>query len=273
MRASVPPAGLQARPLTTGELLDAAVALLRTRARALLLGGLLISLAEQVILFGMRQYADVVDGIWPHQDRYGAFWLLLVVGAGTEALAVALLGITASAALPATIGATGRWPVRRGAALATAAIVAVISVCAAAIVLPGPVVFLLLGLAIPAAVIEGRGPGGALLRSVRLSVRYGLRAGWIRLVGYLSWLLIRLAVGLGTVAVVGIFIDTSTAFTDHLVTGLGWLFINAIAYPVLACLDAVLLVDTRFRSEGLDITLRRAQARRAPVNSLLAANS
>ncbi|WP_344136084.1 hypothetical protein [Luedemannella flava] len=271
MRASAPPAGQQARPLTTGELLDAAVALLRTRARALLLGGLLISLVEQVILFGMRQYADVVDGIWPHEDRVPAFWLLLVVGAGTEAVAVGLLAVTASAAVPATLGAPGPWPARRGAAVGTAVIVAVISVCAAAIVLPGPIVFMLLGLAVPAVVIERRGPGGALLRSVRLSSRYVLRVGWIRALGYLSWLLIRLAVGLGTVAIVGLFIDTSTAFTDHLVTGLGWLLINAIAYPTLACLDAVLLVDTRIRSEGLDIALRRTQARGGRVGDLLVA--
>ena len=273
MRASAPPVGLQARPLTTGELLDAAVALLRTRARALLLLGLAVSVVEQVILFGMREYADVVGGIFPNERRYGAFWLLLVVGAGTEALAVGLLGIPASAALPGTLGIRGRWPVRHGAAVATALIVALVSTCAAAIVLPGPVVFLLLGLAVPAVVIERRGPGAALVRSVRLASRYKLRAGWIRLVGYVSWMLIRLAVGLGTVAVVTLFLDTSTAFTDHLATSLGWLFINAIAYPMLACLDAVLLVDTRIRSEGLDITLRRGQANGVRGAELLRAAS
>jgi hypothetical protein len=270
VRASAPPAGLQARPLTTGELLDAAVSLLRTRARTLLLLGLLASLIEQTVLFFMREYAQVVDGIWPNEHRWGAFWLLLVVGAGTEALAIGLLGIVASAAAPATLGATGPWRVRRGAAIAVAVIVALISTCAAAIVLPGPVVYLLLGLAVPAVVIERVGPGAGLLRSVRLASRYGLRAGWIRLLGYLSWLLIRLAVGLGTVNLLKIFIDTNTAFTDHLVTSLGWLFVNAIAYPTLACLDAVLLIDTRVRSEGLDIALRRAHARGARAGDLLA---
>ena len=43
------------RPLTLGELLDAAVVLLRERARTLLAVGLILSAAEQALLFPLRR--------------------------------------------------------------------------------------------------------------------------------------------------------------------------------------------------------------------------
>ena len=35
---------------------------------------------------------------------------------------------------------------------------------------------------------------------------------------------------------------------------------NSVAYPALACLDAVTHLDTRMRTEGLDIQLARTPA-------------
>ncbi len=45
-------------------------------------------------------------------------------------------------------------------------------------------------------------------------------------------------------------------------TGLAWLMVNTLAYPALACLDAVLWLDIRMRTEGLDLSLRRSLSRR-----------
>jgi hypothetical protein len=65
-------------------------------------------------------------------------------------------------------------------------------------------------------------------------------------------------------------VDTGTAWRDHLVTGLAWLMVNSVAYPVLACLDTVLHVETRMRSEGLDIALQRAVRRGVSADAALA---
>ncbi|MFD0823756.1 hypothetical protein ACFQ0D_36770, partial [Micromonospora zhanjiangensis] len=139
-----------------------------------------------------------------------------------------------------------------------AVVLAVLYGVAAGTVLGWPVAYLLFGLAMPALVIDRVGPVAALGRSVRLCTRSGLRAGGIRLLGYLAWLFIRLATGIGGWVALRLLIDTGVAWRDHLVTGLAWLMINAIAYPVLGCLDTVLHLEARMRSEGLDITLRRA---------------
>ena len=59
------PGALPLRPLTTGEMLDAAVVLLRNRAGRLLGLGFALALAEQVILFPLRRLADLDDRFLP----------------------------------------------------------------------------------------------------------------------------------------------------------------------------------------------------------------
>ncbi|MBO4205646.1 hypothetical protein [Micromonospora echinofusca] len=258
--------------MTTGELLDAATSLLRTRAPLLLGVGLLLALLEQALLFPLRQLADVVYVIFPDIDRLGWLYLLMVVGFATEAVIIAVLGALSSAAAPrALLGpATPLRRVRPVRVAVVAVVVAVLAALAATTVVLGPVPYLLLGLAVPAVVIDGLGPGAALLRSVRLTGRRGLRAGWIRLLGYLSWLVIRLATGLGGWFALSLLIDTDTAARDHLVASLAWLAVNAVAYPALACLDTVLHVETRMRTEGLDIALSRAARRGVTADQVLA---
>ncbi|HEY0697635.1 MAG TPA: hypothetical protein VGD43_07475 [Micromonospora sp.] len=258
--------------MTVGELLDAATTLLRTRARLLLGVGFLLALLEQAVLFPLRQLADVTYLVFPGEDRWGWFAVLLLAGFGTEAFSVALLGAYASSAAPrALLGpAAPRRPVPVVGALLTALAVGLIAVLAGATVLALPVAFLLLGLTMPALVVDRLTPGRALLRSLALSGRRGLRAGWIRLIGWLSWLFIRLATGIGGVAALSLLLDTGTAKGDHLVVGLAWLAVNSVAYPALACLDTVLHLDLRMRTEGLDLSLRRALTRRVSAESALA---
>jgi hypothetical protein len=49
-----------------------------------------------------------------------------------------------------------------------------------------------------------------------------------------------------------------------------WALVNAVAYPALACLDAVLHLENRMRVEGLDIALSRALRLGAPTAQVLA---
>jgi hypothetical protein len=260
--------------MTTGELLDAAVALLRTRAVTLLAWGFAVALAEQAVLFALRAWADVTFVVFPSDKAggFGRFWTLITVGFATEALCIGLLGIIASAAAPrALLGAAA--PPARPRAIAgvvTAALVALVCGLAAATVLAWPFAYGLLGLAVPAVVIDRLGPFRGLLRSLRLAGRNGLRIGWIRLLGYFSWLLIRFAIGVGGLALLTTITSINSAAIDYLFTGIAWLAVNCIAYPVLACLDATLHLDARMRTEGLDITLGRALKRGVSTERALA---
>jgi hypothetical protein len=254
------------RPLTLGELLDAAVALLRRNAAPLLLVGSLVAIAEQAALDPLRTAADVTaPGYLPHSDRLGQYWLLVAAGFAAEAVAIALLGgLTARAAASDLLGE--RLPGRRllapaGSRVAAVVVVAlvaglVVGVCALAGLVPWIFGYGLTGLAVPALVIDRRGPGGALLRSVALSARAGMRATGVRVLGYLAWLAVRATLALGGPLVLYGFFG-----------GRPWLpwaamaiaaAVNAVAYPALACLDAVLHLETRMRTEGLDIWLGRA---------------
>ena len=53
--------------------------------------------------------------------------------------------------------------------------------------------------------------------------------------------------------------------------GAAALVVNAIAYPVLGCLDVMLLLESRMRTEGLDITLRRTLTRSVATEATLQA--
>jgi hypothetical protein len=283
---------LPLRPLTAGELLDSAVGLLRVRTLPLLGFGALLATAEQALLYPLRRLADVDVGYWPADDRWAQWTLLVAVGFAGEAFAVAVLGRPAAgAALRAMLGrdADRREPARRPVIAALVAGLAVALVCGAAVLtafgwpptfwLLAPVTVLLwiagyglLGLAVPAVVVDRLGPLRALWRSVRLSARGGMRTLRIRVMAYLSWFAIRLAWGAGVMSLVALVYSSPDTRTDVLLMAPVYLLVNAVAYPLLACLDAVLHVEARMRTEGLDIALRRAAHRGVdPVPALVRA--
>jgi hypothetical protein len=73
----------------------------------------------------------------------------------------------------------------------------------------------------------------------------------IRLLGYLAWLMLRLALGLA-----GQFVLAWLGMDDTpWLRATGWLVANTVAYPALACLDAALYLQARIRTEGLDIAM------------------
>lgn len=287
------PGALPLRPLTVGELLDAAVVLLRTRAGKLVGLGVAAALVEQAILFPLRRLADVDRSLLPGTDRLGQFGLLVVVEFFTEILAIAVLAGTAAVeAPPALLGSrVARGRARLGPMLAGAVLAAAIgALCAWAFVvllLPLQVFGLILailltipswvvlygmfGLVTSAVVVDEVGPVRALGRSVTLSTRTGLRVLWVRVLGYLAWLIIRLSLSLAVVGVVGLFYSSPSNTVDDLLMGATWLVVNALAYPILGCLDVALLLESRMRTEGLDIALRVSLRRGRSAELALAA--
>ncbi|MCZ7425579.1 hypothetical protein O7607_07540 [Micromonospora sp. WMMA1949] len=275
-----PTAVLPRRPLTVGELLDAAVLLLRDQARVLVPLALLLALAEQAVLHPLRMLAGTDPPYWwpaAFGETLPEYWLLLAAGAGTEAAIVALLG--APAARGAGAALLGRRPgpaellrgARLGATLPAAALVGLV-VAVAGVTGPGWfLAYALLGLVVPVLVLDGVPAHLAPWRAVRLAGRVSARAAAIRLLGYLGWWLIRLGIGLGVyngLAMLGLFDVSAWALP---ITIAAFAAVNALAYPALACLDAVLHLETRIRTEGLDIRLSRAPAG-VPEPVLLAAH-
>jgi hypothetical protein len=266
---------LPLRPLTFGELLDAAVLLLRGNARVFLLMAAVLAAGEQALLYPLRIAAGIRPPFGtPYADRLGEYWLMLGVSLGTEVFIIAVVGgLTARAAGPALRGerlssrelldpAGGRFLAVLGVALVVGFIA---TVAALAGLLPWVFAYGLLGLAVPAVVIDRVNPGRALLRSIGLSGRAGMRAGWIRLGGYLGWYFVRLALNLGGLALVRLFLaDVHQSWVMYLQIG-ALAAVNAVAYAMLASLDAVLHLETRMRCEGLDIALSRARHRGRPM--------
>jgi hypothetical protein len=266
------------RPLTVGELLDAAVILLRTRWLLLVGLGAAVAAVEQAMLFPLRRLADVNLYYFPPEDRWPAWTLLVAVGFATEAAVIAALGGPASAAAPrALLGDVAPRPERPGRpAVATAVVAVLVAFLCGLVVLTmftWPISFFLLslvtiplwlctygslGLAVPAVVIERRGAFGAIGRSVTLSSRGVLRTIRVRVLAYLGWWVIRVGWGLGVLSVIGLFYTSPNETMDNVLMAIVYLVVNALAYPTLACLDAVLLLEARMRSEGLDIALRQA---------------
>lgn len=272
---------LPLRPLTLGELLDAAVALLRRHARVFLGVGLLLAAAEQAVLYPLRRLSSPEPPfLSPYDDRLALYWGMFCVGMATEIAIVALLGgLTARAAGPALLGE--RLPDRRllspsggrlGGVLFIALTVGTLGfITAAACAVPWIPVYALLGLSVPALVIDGVSPLRALGRSIGLSARAGLRAAGIRLVGYVAWLAVRFALGAGTIVFAKDYFEPGS-WAVWLLAAAVWTGVNTIAYPVLACLDAVLHLETRMRTEGLDLALSRAAATGRKASLTLAAD-
>jgi hypothetical protein len=263
------------RPLTFGELLDAAVSLLRTHARVFLGAAFLLAALEQAALYPLRQLAGITPpSYFPYADRLGAFWLTFATGLGTEAAILALLGgLTATAAGPALLGehVPGRELLRRAGqrALPIIVIAAVagilVGVGALAALIPWIFVYGLIGLAAPALIIDRVGPGRAIGRSFVLASRTGMRATWIRVGGYLSWLAIRLALGFGGGAGLRLVVPQTGEWLA-ITSVVTWLLVNTIAYATLACFDPVLYLETRMRTEGLDIAVGRTLRLGHPVD-------
>jgi hypothetical protein len=287
------------RPLTVGEVLDAATNLLRRHAVPLLGTALALAVVEQLLLYPLRRAADVPPPWYypPHFDRLGTYWLLLDAGFGTEGVILTLLGGLAARAAVADL--LGRSPgrllgraARPGPLIALALLTGVAaSLGAAGGMLPWLLWYMFTGLAGPALIVDrvagptgstaaryrSIGPLAALGRSMGLVGRSGWRPGRIRVLGYLAWWVIRLALGAGGWSLLTRFLGDYSPFSGGTVPGWAWpaamatwAIVDALAYATLGCLDAVLHLETRMRVEGLDIAVSRALRTDRPVEPALA---
>lgn len=251
------------RPLTVGELLDAAAEVTRGAAPVLLPVAAVLAAAEQVMMVGLRLeffHGSVFPGV---RDLIGEAWLAVAAGLGTEALIIALLGLIAGrAAAAGAVGGSFRPGDLLGVrnlpgGIVLAGISGLIVFGVSLLPLGWLVAYPLAGMATVALVIDGTGAGRSWIRGFRLSTRSGLRGAAIRLLGYLSWLMARLAFGLGSVAGLKSLGIVPAGAVSPWISAAFLFVINTVAYASLASLDAVLLIETRIRTEGLDIALTR----------------
>ena len=259
---------LPLRPMTLGELLDAAMTLLRRRALPLLGAAVVLAGAEQVVLAPLRRAAGLSPPyFWPGAD-FGTWWTLVALGFALEAGIITLLAALAAGGVgPALLGRPAGdrelWRTSRPVATVVTAIIAAGAggVGAIAGILPWFIAYGLFGLAAPALVIDRKAhPLAALGRSAKLATRLGLRAFWVLAVAYLTWFAIRFALGTGWIALLRA-ITGSSQERLYWAVPIAWALANTVAYTALACVSAVLLVETRIRTEGLDIAINRARSR------------
>jgi hypothetical protein len=257
---------LPLRPMTLGELLDAAMALLRVRAVPLLAGAAVLATAEQLALAPLRRAAFLSPPFYgPAAEHLGAWWMTVAVGFGTEIVIVTLLGAVAGAAAGAALlghAVRHRELWRRTRPVAVVFLAGTLGLVAAVAaffgLLPWLLILGLFGLAAPALVIDRA--GNPIGRSAALAVRGGMRGFWILLTAYLAWFCVRFALGAGWTRLAALV----TGAEPERVGWLGpvaWGLANTVAYAALACVSAVLLLDTRVRTEGLDIAISRIRSR------------
>jgi hypothetical protein len=94
----------------------------------------------------------------------------------------------------------------------------------------------------------------------------------ILLAGYLTWFAIRFALGAGWTAVAARLSGSQPQWQSWLVP-IAWGLADTVAYAALACVAAVLLVDIRMRTEGLDIAIGLARGRGAEPAATLVSTS
>lgn len=263
---------LPLRAMRRGELLDAAVVLFRARALPLLLLAAPLLAIEQLVL----RYAGAswLDGYANFTD----WWRVIAALLACEAVIVGLLGAYAGAAAgPAVLGQTvsHRALFRRMRplpVLVTMLIPALAGWPGAYFGVLGWIgVYGFFGLAGVAVVIDRAGwPFGALGRSAALSARLGGRGFWARLRAFLIWLGIRVALAIGPITFLWKFGFVADGYYGDWPVLMMWGLAGTVSCAALACFDAVLLIDTRIRTEGLDIALRRALANGTDLAPVLA---
>lgn len=260
---------LPLRPMTLGELLDAAMALLRVRAVPLLAAGAVLGLLEQALLVPLRAAALVTPPYYgPARGHFGQWWSVTALGFATETVILTLLGaLAAAAAAPALLGRQVRhrelWARTRPLSTVSAALLLGVlgGLALFAGFVPWFILYGLVSLTSAVLVIDRAGnPFSAVWRSARLSARGGFRGFWTLLSAYLTWFVIRFALGSGWVWILTRLSGGEPAWLTWLIPA-AWVLANAVAYSALACVAAVLLLETRIRTEGLDIAVGRARSR------------
>ncbi|MDI1460516.1 hypothetical protein QEZ54_06005 [Catellatospora sp. KI3] len=262
------------RPLTLGELLDAAMQLVHRNGRTLLTVAAVLAALEQLALYPIRLAADYqpASGL---PGLFSGYWPVFALGMGLEAMIITGLGLVTGRAVVADVAgvpARALGGFRPGTVAKTVLLALVAGLPALLGAFLGPVWlagYPLFGLAAVVLYVERQGLLRSLGRASAVAFRGGMRVLGVRVLGYLAWALLRFGFYLGVLAGQD-FLSLGDA--DY-----GWVLIpsfvlaNTVAYACLAGLDAALLIESRTRVEGLDIWLNRAALRRPLSADLLAA--
>ncbi|MBV1849477.1 hypothetical protein [Catellatospora tritici] len=262
------------RPLTLGELLDAAMQLVHRNGRTLLMVAAVLAALEQLVLYPIR----LGEGYHPASgppDLFSGYWTVFALGMGLEAMIITALGLVTGRAVVADVASVparqlGRF--RPGIIAKTALLALIAGVPALLGAFLGPVWLVgypLFGLAAVVLYVERQGLFRTLGRASAVAFRGGLRVLGVRVLGYLAWALLRFGFFLGVVAGQD-FLSLDNADYDWVLIP-SFVLANTVAYACLAALDAALLIESRARVEGLDIWLNRAALRRPLSADLLAA--
>ncbi|HKW41242.1 MAG TPA: hypothetical protein VJN39_08335 [Gemmatimonadales bacterium] len=245
-------ATFQLRPLSTGEILDGALALLR-RYFALLFG---VAVVCEGLPTAVDVYVDLSGGSSSHAglallDRLlSAVGTLLVVGATVRAVSRAYLG-----GVP-ELGDSIRYAGEKLGAVFGASLVSslVVLLASLALVIPGIVVFC--GYSVTAQVAALETPpssSDALRRSWELTKGFKGKAFVLWVVSFGLILLVVAAIGF-----LGGVVSGAVGGFEPVVTVL-LAFIGLLLYPLLSCVFTLFYYDLRVRKEGFDLEVLSQQ--------------
>lgn len=275
------PGHIPLRPLAVGDLLGGGLAVVRRHIR--LLGPIAVAIAavssavDLVILGSTGVMESVATGSWFAEvqsavadGQLGALpvgvylstslsTLVSVIGIVVlSAVAVACAAADAVSRHPDPTTVTARLRGRVGAALAVSAVVGVAVVVGSfLLVVPAVLAFMAWGLAAPAAVMEGAGPGVALARSARLTRGHRWRVVGVTLLIVVITAVIEIVLGNIVVAVLPNLSAVGAMVVSDVVIAL----VSAVTASWVGAVIALLYVDIRLRSENLGPALRAHAAR------------
>ncbi|HVF19164.1 MAG TPA: hypothetical protein VNA14_02865 [Mycobacteriales bacterium] len=269
------PGVIPLRPLGVGELLDGAITTIRRYPRATLgLSAVVVTITQLLQFFATRSFVlSFDDGSF---DGTGVFGLLISVLLGSLSnvlLSGALTVIIGQAVLGRPISLAEAWAAVRArfwALIGCALLVTLLmGVALVLCIIPFFYAWPALSLATPALMLERQTVGGAISRSQAL-----VRPQFWRCLGVvmLAWLIKSVISGalsapfalagggLGNI-LDGTYDPDATIGTGYLLLStLGAIIANTFVLPFSAGVSALLYVDRRMRSEGLDVTLAAAAA-------------
>jgi hypothetical protein len=234
------------RPLSTGEILDGALALLR-RHFGLLFG---IAVVCEGLPTAVDVYVDIAGGSAAHPglallDRLlNAVGSLLVTGATVRAVSQAYLG-----RVPELGDAVRYAGDKLGAVFgATFASGLVVLLATLALVIPGIVVFCGYSVAGQVAALEPLGSStDALRRSWNLTNGFKAKAFALWVVSFALILVVGMVVGF-----VGGLVSGATGGLEAVATVLLGL-VTLLVYPLISCVFTLFYYDLRVRKEGFDL--------------------
>lgn len=257
------PGILPLRPLTAGEILSAAIVVVRRHFLVLgpigFVASLLSGLTEWAILAASGSVDDFTN--WSTNMFQGGTIPGIVLVASLASLSVSVLCGTALSGVatvfaaqdtmgaPARTGAlkerlAGRWLVLIGVAV----VIGIgVTIGFALLIIPGILVYVAWSVATPAAVMERADVGTALRRSVLLTAGHRARVLGLTLAPLATAFLLSAVISVILVTVAGEFSTNASMLASVLVSAL----VAAFTSSWLAAVIALYYVDLRIRKEGL----------------------